>query len=250
MKEGSFGGLEMNIDTKSIYVTQFSEQSREFWICRCTISNFGIPLFGMETREAAESFGRKIAEFLGVAFYASKAKDLWSESTEVPFCSFTTFRVTKTLSDECGLYVEEDQFGRRRLLFASDNPDEIKKYAFEMSKLFSVPVKVDAEIKYRKSESISNGGGEKMAKEEKVNKTKLCQELLAQNIPDNEIINQLTAAHISEGKDPKYAANRAKVFLKYMKGKVGSNSTSERKKVAAKTSYEQAVQTGEAFVEE
>jgi len=239
----------VGIDTKSIYVTQFPGD-KKFWICRCTESNFGIPLFGIEVKEAAESLGRKVAEVLGVAFYASKAKDLWSECTEVPFYSFVTFRVTKTLSDECGLYVE-DQSERRRLLFASSDPDEIKRYASEISKLFNVPVKVDAEIEYCKPNSIGDDGGKKMAKSKKINKMQLCRNLMAQGVSDDEIIKQLTEANISEGKDPAFAAKRAKVVFKYLKRKVkGGTATTVKKDTSVVKKETAEVSEAESTVED
>jgi len=231
----------MELDTKSIYVTQFPGD-KNFQICKCTGSNQGFPLFGVETKKSAESFGRSVAAILGVAFYASKAKDLWMESkgNALPLCSFTRLRVMKTLSGECGLYAE-DQSGNHQLLFASSNPNEIGKYASEMSELFNVPVKVDVQSYKSKTNTSESGGKKKMAKSGKVNKTKLCQELLMRGASDKEAIDQLTAAHVAEGKSPERAASRAKTFFSYMKAKAKVSSAPVVKKEVKKAPVEEPV---------
>jgi hypothetical protein len=216
----------MELDTKSIYISQFPGD-KNFWVCKCTGStNSGFPLFGVETKESAESLGRRVAAILGVAFYASKARDLQSEAkgNSLLLCSFTKLRVTKTLSDECGLYAE-DQSGENYLLFASGDPNEIGRYASEMSELLNVPLKVDVQSYKSKITTSESGGKKKMAKSGKVNKTKLCQELLLQGVPDKEAIDQLTAAHVAEGKSPERAASRAKTFFNFMKAKAKVSST-------------------------
>jgi hypothetical protein len=105
----------------------------------------------------------------------------------------------ETPSGECGLYAE-DQSGKHCLWFASSDPNEIGNYASEMSELFNVPVKVDVQSYKSKDSTSESGGKKKMAKSGKVNKTKLCQELLLQGVPDKEAIDQLTAAHLAEEK--------------------------------------------------
>jgi hypothetical protein len=224
----------MELDTKSIYIAQFPGD-KNFQICKCTGSNQGFPLFGIETRKSAESFGRSVAGILGVAFYASKAKDLWSEGKGNPFllCSITRLRVMKALSGECGLYAE-DQSGNHQLLFASSDPDEIGKYASEMSELFNVPVKVDVQSYKSKTNTSESGGKKKMAKSGKVNKTKLCQELLMRGASDKEALYQLTVAHVAEGKSPERAASRAKAFFSYMKAKAKVSSAPVVKKEVKK----------------
>lgn len=242
----------MELDTKSIYITQFPGD-KNFWVCRCTGStNSGFPLFGVETKESAESLGRRVAAILGVAFYASKARDLQSEAkgNSLLLCSFTRLRVMKTLSGECGLYAE-DQSGKYQLLFASGDPNEIGRYASEMSELLNVPLKVDVQSYKSKSTTSESGGKKKMAKSGKVNKTKLCQELLLQGVPDKEAIDQLTAAHVAEGKSPERAASRAKTFFNFMKGKGKVKAAPVvEKEATTPASYESAVQTGEAFAVE
>lgn len=154
----------MEICAKSIYVTQFPEDEK-FWICRCSESNQGFPLIGVETKEGAESLGRRVAGILGVTFYASRARDLWSEGKGEHLNLFTMLRVKKTFSDECGLYIE-DQSGNCSLLFASENPDEIAKYASEMSELLNVPVKTD--VSSYKGNILSRIGGKKMSRSDVV----------------------------------------------------------------------------------
>lgn len=227
---------------KSIYINRaVSGNDERSCVYKCTDTDYGVPLFQVESEESAERLGRKIADILDVEFYVGKPIVRTGKSNEPTLISeakedmsefISKLYIARTLSDECGLYgiVSSEA---RRLLFASDSLSEILKYAPRIGEVLGVNVEMnDADILYLKSkESRSKeSGGTKMAKEpksKKVNLTHLCRDLLAKGTPDKKIVERLVAAHLEKGKDKAYAEKRAKVFLKYMKGQTKKQKSIE-----------------------
>lgn len=239
------------IDIKSIYIDEV--EVGEFCVYRCDEANYSFSLFRVNSKEIAEDIGRKLASIFSVKFYIGKPNDLISEGRgKEVFCSGKLY-ITKTLSDECGLYLEIPS-GDRRLLFASDDPDEIIGYAPRIGKVLELSVEVNdidvSFLKRKKTKSTetesteTESGGSKVAKSKKVNKMKLCRELLANGTPDEEIVKQLVAIHLEEGKDKEFAEKRAGVVLKYLKRQTKPKQTKkETKKEVTEQNKEAILET-------
>lgn len=130
--------------------------------------------------------------------------------------------IKKTIGDEIGIYFCGEE--KERLAFPYDSAKKAISSIKKVSKVLNVPYNISAEIELialNENEQVidnSNRKGKRtMAnKKRNVNVKQLCKELVAQNKTVDEITTEIISVYISEGKDEKYAKNRARAYIAWV----------------------------------